>query len=163
MSNTPNLGLRKIDSKAEKFNQKQNYEDNFDKIDAFAGTVSSQLADIEQKVDVDIPAQLNEKANKVQEAWITPTLLNGWVAVNGTPQFMKDSLGFVHFRGGLNGANSAGLTAFTMPTGYRPSTDIVFSDIKATSYVLVNSFGSVIIDNEKCWIALSQLSYLAEV
>ena len=41
-----------------------------------------------------------EKANKVQEAWITPTLLNGWTEVSGYPvQYMKDEFGFVHLKG----------------------------------------------------------------
>ena len=62
-----------------------------------------------------------EKANKAQEAWITPTLLNGWIAgAFGTPQYMLDELGFVHLRGSIkNGV--VGQAAFTLPTGYRPS------------------------------------------
>jgi hypothetical protein len=62
-----------------------------------------------------------EKANKTQEAWITPTLLNGWIAgAFGTPQYMLDELGFVHLRGSIkNGV--VGQAAFTLPTGYRPS------------------------------------------
>jgi len=45
MPNTLNLGLRKIDAKTEKFNQKLNYEDNFDKVDAFAGEVRAGKVD----------------------------------------------------------------------------------------------------------------------
>ena len=41
-----------------------------------------------------------EKANKVQEAWITPTFLNGWATSAGYPVgYMKDELGLVQFKG----------------------------------------------------------------
>lgn len=51
MANTPNLGLRKIDSKSELFNQAQNYEENFDKIDAHAGEINAQLAETENRIN----------------------------------------------------------------------------------------------------------------
>lgn len=43
MANTPNLGMRKIDNKGEKFNQSLNYEQNFDKIDAAVGAPPANL------------------------------------------------------------------------------------------------------------------------
>ena len=61
-----------------------------------------------------------EKANKAQEAWITPTLLNGWVEADASkaPRYMKDTLGFVHLKGMVkSGSNSS--TIFTLPSGYR--------------------------------------------
>lgn len=62
-----------------------------------------------------------EKANKVQEAWITPTLLNGWTEVPGnTVRYMKDEMGFVHFKGRI-GNGTYGTYAFVLPVGYRPS------------------------------------------
>lgn len=63
-----------------------------------------------------------EKAGKTQEAWITPTLLNGWEAYDGVsaPQYIKDELGFVLFRGLLK-TGVAGTNAFTIPVGYRPN------------------------------------------
>ena len=68
----------------------------------------------------------NEKANKKQEAWIIPTLLNGWTQVSGYApvSYMKDDFGFVHLRGLLSGIGAVnGSTAFTLPLGYRaPST-----------------------------------------
>lgn len=60
-----------------------------------------------------------------QEAWVTPTLLNGWTNFDPAEEtdyraaYMKDSLGFVHIRGTIkNGTNSS--AAFTLPIGYRP-------------------------------------------
>lgn len=66
-----------------------------------------------------------EKANKQQEAWITPTLLNGWENVASTTPigYYKDTLGVVHFRGALKGGVD-NTDAFILPVGYRPSTNI---------------------------------------
>lgn len=62
----------------------------------------------------------NNKANKIQEAWITPTLLNGWVnAVGNEIQFYKDNFGIVRMRGTASGGTFA-TTVFTLPVGYRP-------------------------------------------
>lgn len=69
-----------------------------------------------------VPQLLEEKANKEQEAWITPTLLNGYTAGSfGTPQYMIDNFGFVHFRGSLTGG-TPGQKAFDIIEGYRPPT-----------------------------------------
>ena len=65
----------------------------------------------------------NSKANKTQEAWITPTLLNGWYTIRPEepPQYMKDSLGFVHFRGVVaKGTGATSNVAFQLPSTYRP-------------------------------------------
>ena len=71
-----------------------------------------------------------DKANKVQEAWITPTLVNGWLVEGDVSvQYMKDEFGVVHIRGRLKfTANTT--VAFTLPVGYRPkSGTLVFSQI----------------------------------
>ena len=69
---------------------------------------------------------IGEKANKKQEDWITPTLLNGWVRTSGqraTAQYLKDQFGFVHIRGDIsNGSGSI----FQLPTGYRPTSQQIF-------------------------------------
>ena len=57
------------------------------------------------------------KADKVQEAWIAPTLSNGW---SGTLKYYKSTTGVVRFKGYLTGG-TAGTTAVTMPAGYRIS------------------------------------------
>jgi len=60
MSNVPNVNFNKIPNNGVQFNQKQYYEDNFDKInDELVSNVNAQLNDIEQ----DFSAQLAEKAN----------------------------------------------------------------------------------------------------
>ena len=63
-----------------------------------------------------------KKANNVQEAWISPTLLNGWItgdtAFFAPIQYKKDNFGFVHLRGGI--ANGVNKDICTLPVGYRP-------------------------------------------
>lgn len=61
-----------------------------------------------------------EKANKVQEAWITPTLVNGATAYDtNTVGYIKDEMGFVHLKGRIV-TPAYGTQAFTLPAGYRP-------------------------------------------
>ena len=63
---------------------------------------------------------LNLKANKVQEAWITPTLLNGWTtsSIYGSIRYNMDDMGYVHIEGSLIGTNAIGLIAFVLPNKY---------------------------------------------
>lgn len=64
-------------------------------------------------------AQLAEKANKVQEAWITPTLLNGWT---GDIKYRKneDGMVVVSFHNVIVPATSAyNHLIFALPAGYR--------------------------------------------
>lgn len=57
-----------------------------------------------------------------QQAWIAPTLINGWVAGAGLG-YCKDHLGVVHFRGSVDAPSGGTTTAFQLPAGYRPSAD----------------------------------------
>jgi hypothetical protein len=70
-----------------------------------------------------LKTQVDTKANITQEAWITPTLISGWVNVGGiytTCQYMKDQFGFVHLKGRISSGTFAA-PLFTLPIGYRPS------------------------------------------
>ena len=85
------------------------------------GTISStnvQAAINELDSDIDqVRADLNEKADKEQEQWITPTLMNGVIEV--TPvRYMKDSFGFVHLKGVCGNVTQA-IPMFNLPPGYR--------------------------------------------
>lgn len=90
-----------------------------------------------------------DKANKVQEAWITPTLLNGWIQQSGgyaTVGYMKDEMGFVHLRGTIAGGGSA-TTAFVLPVGYRTSANLRFPTALSTTVsglIQVSNVGQVI-------------------
>ena len=81
---------------------------------------------------------IREKADKKQEDWITPTLRSGATAKEGYPVgYMKDEMGFVHFRGKLI-LPSYGTKVLYLPVGYRPASTIDF-----LCYVEPNKFGRV--------------------
>lgn len=86
-----------------------------------------------------------EKANKVQEAWITPTLVNGWVE-DQPVRYIKDSFGFVHLKGALK-TGLSGTAAFNLPIGYRPpqTTRIPTNTSGVFGYVSILSTGEVFI------------------
>lgn len=69
-------------------------------------------------------------AKKTQEAWIAPTLLNGWVntGTGWSPAgYMKDTSGYVHIRGLIkSGATGNATILFVLPAGYRPAYELVF-------------------------------------
>lgn len=68
-----------------------------------------------------IPQLLEEKANKAQEAWITPTLLNGALPVAGHPiGYFKDNFGIVRGKGRIQVVN-ANVDQLQFPTGYKPA------------------------------------------
>ena len=73
-----------------------------------------------------------EKANKTQEAWITPTLLNGAI---GTVQYRKTEFDEIQFRGSLV-FPSTSADAFIIPTAYRPDLSDAYATITATDGTL---------------------------
>ncbi len=76
---------------------------------------------------------------KEQEEWLAPALENGWVnfgAPFSSAGYMLDSMGFVHLRGVIRTGTFAA-AAFTLPAGYQPESDKVFSTSSN------NSFGSL--------------------
>ena len=80
-----------------------------------------ESAEAQRKIDHENrSAELAGKADKKQEDWITPTLLNG---ATGTLQYRKNNFGRVEFKGDITHAN-AGKTSFVaLPDGYKmPST-----------------------------------------
>ena len=78
---------------------------------------SDELLALESRLQ----AQTTSKANKTQETWITPTLLNGWSSDPGNPiQYRKDEFGRVSVRGRCFGTTS-GTIIFTFPANYRPT------------------------------------------
>ena len=107
---------------------------------------------------------IGEKANKKQEDWITPTLLNGWAEVNSstTPvRFMKDEFGFVHLKGQIqNGLHATNI--FELPVGYRPS-DLLLFPIYNANRIEINSKGGSTVMSPSGKISLSGIHFKAEV
>lgn len=87
----------------------------------------------------------NEKANKTQEAWITPTLISGWTEASGYKvRYMKDEFGFIHLKGRLTGG-TLGSPAFNLPSGYRPLETQFYPMLASGAFAsgYVNSAGAV--------------------
>ena len=113
-----------------------------------------------------------EKANKVQEAWITPTLINGWYAIRPAepPQYMKDEFGFVHFRGVIaKKAESQSNIPFSLPQKYTPTvnttfnlTNIAYSSLRSLAVTIFTNgnvdFAGAPIGTES-WYALSSINF----
>lgn len=78
-----------------------------------------------------------KNANTEQSKWVPLVLQNGWGATGSpwdTPSVMKDEMGFVHFKGSINGGvTTKGTVLFTLPAGYRP---------KMREFIGINTFGS---------------------
>ena len=93
------------------------------------------------------PHGINAKANKVQEAWLTPTLLNGWenlAAPYAQVGYYKDEFGVVHLKGFVKSGIEN--VFFILPSGYRPSETIYFpviADDTTPSFVQIKSNGEV--------------------
>ncbi len=86
-----------------------------------------------------------EKANKVQESWITPTLQNGWTEASGYKvRYMKDEFGFIHLKGRLTGGTLSA-AAFSLPVGYRPLETLFYPLISSGAFGagFINSSGAV--------------------
>ena len=114
-------------------------------------------------------AELAGKANKKQEDWKTPTLLNGWTNFGGvyeTVGYMKDEFGFVHLRGMIKGG-TVGQNAFMLPEGYKPLKSqyhmCISADIVRTLNVQNN--GGVFISSAASsnWVTLNGISFKAGV
>lgn len=65
------------------------------------------------------------KANKTQGEWITPALLNGWVAFDASriPMYRIDEFSNLQIKG-MAKSGTINANIFTLPTGYIPSRTI---------------------------------------
>lgn len=116
--------------------------------------------------------ELKDALNGVstQEAWVEPTLLNGWVIQspdNSHPAYMKDGLGFVHIKGYVaNGTQDA--VVFVLPIGYRPLRPESFISLSnngtpAIGTVTITPNGDVSIAGGAIWFNLTIPPFLAEL
>lgn len=118
----------------------------------------------------------NKKAEKEDPApaWITPTLLNGWLDYGagsyGNARYYKDSFGRIYFDGLIKSGivGSSGI-AFKLPKGYIPARTFLSlvqsSDGTSQIYgrVDVKNTGEVVIaTGGNGWVSLADISFLAE-
>ena len=86
---------------------------------------------------------LDTKADKTLETWIAPTLVNSWAG--STARYYRNNFGEIRLSGSIT-TGTIGTTAFTLPTGYRPS-QIVRCPVEsngAFGYVVINTDGTVV-------------------
>jgi len=84
--------------------------------------------------ETEVNTLLNTKANITQNAWITPTLLNGATHADaGNPlQYFIDNFGIVHFRNKLT-LGTPSSAQFVMPVGFRPLGSSMFFPLARVS------------------------------
>lgn len=102
--------------------------------------------------------RLELKADKAQEAWITPTFANGYT---GDLKFCKNQFGDVIFKGGVI-AGTFNQTIFTLPTGYRPAiTTYIPASTSSTEIqtLLIGNTGVVRMQNAHSLIKLDGLRF----
>jgi hypothetical protein len=107
---------------------------------------------IKYLIDSEARSELAEKANKTQEDWIEPTLINGWAEYNpsilGNVAYRRNETGFLEFKGALQ-SGSSGTVAFIITEGRRPVSAGYFASSSggsSNSKTIVRSNGEVQID-----------------
>lgn len=96
----------------------------------------------------------------------TPTLTNSWVnfaSGYSTCQYYKDGFGIVHLKGMIK-SGTIGATAFTLPTGYRPTEHMYFGTSSAGAFgsLAVYSDGPVVPDKgSNIWFSLDGVTFAA--
>ncbi|WP_256758704.1 hypothetical protein [Cohnella sp. WQ 127256] len=131
------------------------------------GSIDSLVREVvEARTEVSVLQ--NTKVEKHQPQWITPTLLNGWVAYGGagypSARYLKDDLGFVHLDGLISGGIvTSGTPLFILPSGYRPKETVTFVTVSLNSTaeiitrVRVNISGEVVVSGSagNVWLCLT--------
>ena len=104
---------------------------------------------------------IHEKANKKQEDWITPTLLNGWVNFDASraAKYMVDDFGFVHLKGVVKSGSGI---IFILPSGYRPTSICYIASVSNSEYAYVNisTVGHVKMEaGTNAWLSLENITF----
>ncbi|GEM_PF-1402930 len=125
----------------------------------------AQIASLLQSADYQ-SKQIDAKANKVQEDWIEPTLVNGWVEFSATSKarYILDDFNFVQMTGLIkSGITTPGTVILILPV--RPKTDLYFAvATNSTAGVInVSSNGAVkIVSGSDVWLSLEGISFRVE-
>ena len=123
------------------------------------GLLSGLLTTAKTSIVNAINELFNSKANKAQEAWITPTLLAGWVpysTAEHTLQYRKTQFNSVQIRGMIKSGLFQAVIC-TFPVGYRPTKITWFPcGSSSVSAGFLNSNGQFVIFNgNTTWVAIN--------
>lgn len=90
---------------------------------------SSIKSHLVENVNQGNPHGIDAKANKQQENWIKPTLLNDWTEIYPV-EYRKNEFGNVEIKGLVGeGITNDNTTIFQLPEGYRPSSNRRFVSV----------------------------------
>ena len=159
---------RKANEAARQVNETTRQANESGRQQAEQGRVSAEDIRIEneeqRKIDhANRSAELDGKANKKQEDWITPTLLNGFkgVAHDTIPQFYKNSLGEVLIHGYVNGGQ-IDQAVFILPEGYRPKRHLYISCTNGASWVWVQILSNGVVRAKSSTLTMDGIIFKAE-
>lgn len=110
-------------------------------------------AEAQRKTDhANRSAEFDGKANKKQEDWITPTLLNGATSGQRAPRYRKDEFGVVRLSGSVSDV-SMNQVLFVLPVGYRPSTFLHLPTLHGQYYNRYNDVIRILARGDvMCWV-----------
>lgn len=103
---------------------------------------------VKSKIFANADARVEELEQDVknivtQEAWIMPTLTNGWSNAPGlTTRYMKENTGFVNCEINITGG-TIGTSVFQLPVGYRPSQVIYANGLTNTAKIYFYTDGTI--------------------
>jgi hypothetical protein len=119
-------------------------------ISEFAAQVGSDtLTTTAQTVTGAVNEVNSAKANRVQEAWIEPTLLNSWVENDAArrPKYLKDNFGRVELIGSAK-SGVIGQVIYVLPVGYRHNrvARFVVNSNNSAGMLMVDTNGNVTLE-----------------
>jgi hypothetical protein len=170
--------MNAIEEDADAFNSRVNTaESDIDDLQTRTSTAESDIDDLQNRVDnvedtvAEHTTQINGKADKVQEAWIAPTLLNNWTNYSETYSqagYFKDSFGIVHLRGfvkgGPIGTDRPAESIFTLPSAYRPSRILYFVSVSSNALAVIRITGAGDVNciyGDNAWLSLDGITFRA--
>jgi hypothetical protein len=112
-------------------------------------TSQNGLPGLSEKMRIKDDGNVTIAGKILNEAWQTPTLLNAWTNLGGgfnTTEYYIDKESVVHLKGIVKNG-TIGTVIFSLPVGYRPTAQYVFTVISGTGFgrVDVASNGDVIV------------------
>lgn len=167
------VGLSEIDKDAGRVAEV--YDENYENILAdYSGALDERtterldeaVLDFNQRGDAEIAdwrvensgelsaleTEISKKANKKQEDWITPTLLNDATPGQRTPRYRKDEFGVVRLSGSVSNV-SIDQTLFVLPVSYRPGGVLYLPTLHGQYYNRYNDVLRILANgNVVCWV-----------